>query len=180
MNIHRSGVLTALAWLVPHACVCLSVCLPVSHHSMPGVEVLIMKAPLRWTGHVMRMEDSRLPKQICSELARGTRRQGGQTKRDKDSLKNSLRACDTPVKGWEHLCSRWQPLEAGTPQRNTSLRGKATVTARHQTPSQERDEGQASCCCSLPGVSTHLRIGVWLAVASEAPLTSSSFCGGQL
>ena len=68
--------------------------------SMPGVEVLIMMALLRWTGHVMRMEFSRLPKQIfCSELARGTRRQGGQTKRYKDSLKNSLRACDIPVKG---------------------------------------------------------------------------------
>ena len=35
-----------------------------------------MKAQLRWTGHVTRMEDSRLPKQICSELAHGTRRQG--------------------------------------------------------------------------------------------------------
>ena len=77
------------------------------HSSMPGVEaVLIMKAQLRrWTGHVMRMEDSHLPKQICSELARGTRRQGGQTKHYKDSLKNSLRACDIPVKGWEHLAA---------------------------------------------------------------------------
>ena len=64
-----------------------------------GVEVLIMKAQLRWTGHGMRTEDSRLPKQICSELARGTRRQGGQTKRYKDSLKNSHRACDISVKG---------------------------------------------------------------------------------
>ena len=80
--------------------------------SMPGVEVLIMKAQLRWTSHVMRMEDSCLPKQIfCSELARCTRRQGGQTKRYKDSLKNSLWACDIPVKCWEHLaadCSAWR------------------------------------------------------------------------
>ena len=52
------------------------------------------------------MEDSRLPKQIfCSEPARGTRRQGGQTKRYKNSLKNSLRACDIPVKAWEHLAA---------------------------------------------------------------------------
>ena len=52
------------------------------------------------------MEDSSLSKQIsCSELARCTRRQGGQTKRYKDSFKNSLRACDIPVKGWEHLAA---------------------------------------------------------------------------
>ena len=57
------------------------------HSSMPDDEVLIMKAQLRWTGQVMRMEDSRLPKQIfSSELARGTRRHGGQIKRCKDSL----------------------------------------------------------------------------------------------
>ena len=69
--------------------------------SMTGVEVLIAKAQLKWSGHVMGMEDSRLPKQsFCSELARGThRRQGSQTKRDEDSRNNSLRACDIPVKG---------------------------------------------------------------------------------
>ena len=72
---------------------------------MPGVEVLIVKAQLRWTGHVMRMEDSHLPKQTCSELARGTRGRGGQTRRHKDSFKDSLRTCDTPVKGWEHLAA---------------------------------------------------------------------------
>ena len=77
---------------------------------MPGVEVLIMKAQLRRTDHVTRMEDSRLSKQIfCSELARGTRRQGGQTKRYKDSLKNALRACDIPVKGWGHLAADRSP-----------------------------------------------------------------------
>ena len=92
------------------------------HSSMPGVEVLIMMAQLRvrWTGHMMRMEDSRLPKQIfCSELARSTRRQGGQTKRYKDSLKNSLCACDIPVKGWEHLAALggWQPTVEPKPLR---------------------------------------------------------------
>ena len=83
---------------------------------IPGVEVLIIKAQLRWTGHVMRMEDSRLPKQIfCSELAGGTRRQGGQTKRYKDSLKNSARLRH-PCQGLGAPCSRSQRLVAGNPQ----------------------------------------------------------------
>ena len=42
---------------------------------VPGIEALITKAQLRWTGCVMWMEDSRLPKQVfCSELASGKRK----------------------------------------------------------------------------------------------------------
>ena len=52
----------------------------------------------------MRMEDSRLPKQVfCSELAVGKRKQGGQRKRYKDCLKRSLRACNIPIPGLESL-----------------------------------------------------------------------------
>ena len=126
------------------------------------------ESQLRWTGHVMRMEDNRLPKQIfCSELACGTRRQGGQTKRYKDSLKNSLRACDTPVKGWEHLAaarSAWsrQPTTEPKPSRKGDCHSYT-----HQTPSQERAEGQPSCCRSLPGVWTYVRTGVWSAITQR-------------
>ena len=74
--------------------------------ALPGIEALIIQSQLRWSGHVMRMEDSRLPKQLfCSELARGTRKQGGQIKRYKDSLKQSMRACNIPIVGWEELAT---------------------------------------------------------------------------
>ena len=72
--------------------------------NLPVVEALITKAQPRWSCHVMRMEDSRLPKQVfCSELAIGKRKQGGQRKRYKDCLKRSLRACNIPIPGWESL-----------------------------------------------------------------------------
>ena len=74
--------------------------------ALPGIEALIMQSQLRWSGHVMRMEDNRLPKQLfCSELVRGTRKQGCQINRYKDSLKQSMRACNIPVTGWEALAA---------------------------------------------------------------------------
>ena len=68
------------------------------------LEALITKAQLRWSGHVMRMEDSPLPKQVfCSELAIGRRKQGGQRKSYKDCLKKTLRICNIHIPGWESL-----------------------------------------------------------------------------
>ena len=69
---------------------------------MPGTEAMIIQARLRWTGHVMRLDDSRLPKKIfCGELTHGTRRQGGPRRRYKDCLKDALRTCNIPLVGWE-------------------------------------------------------------------------------
>ena len=86
---------------------------------LPGIEAMIMQAQLRWSGHVIRMEDNRLPKQLfCSELALGSRKQGGQLLRYKDTLKQSLRACSIPATGWESLAkdrSAWrQAAKKGT------------------------------------------------------------------
>ena len=74
--------------------------------NMPGIEALIMKAQLRWVGHVVRMDDTRLPKMVFfSELASGTRNAGGPLKRFKDCLKASLGACNIPLIGWETLAT---------------------------------------------------------------------------
>ena len=70
---------------------------------------LIIQAQLRLSGHVMRMEDTRLPKQLFfSELVRGTRKQGGHIKRYKaawcqktrtNRRNNSATAVPCPVCG---------------------------------------------------------------------------------
>nr|VZI15918.1 unnamed protein product [Spirometra erinaceieuropaei] len=47
---------------------------------------------LRWSGHLVRMDDERLPKRLFyGDVATGSRRQGGQIRRYKDTLKSSLK-----------------------------------------------------------------------------------------
>ena len=130
----------------------------------------------------------------------------------------SVRACDIPVKGWEHLAvygSAWRlathngsqaleerrlsqldikrqarkerkakPGKCGRPSQERAegqaRKERKAKPGKSGRPSQERDEGQPICCRSLPGVWTHLRMGVWSAVTPEAPLTSSSLSDGQL
>lgn len=79
---------------------------------MPGIEALIMKHQLRWCGHIVRMENERLPKAIFySELSCGKRKQGGQYLRHKDVLKRHLVACGIPTDCWEGIAlqrSEWR------------------------------------------------------------------------
>jgi hypothetical protein len=69
---------------------------------MPSVEALITKAQLRWTGHVVRMEENRLPKILLyGELRGGRRSVGGQKLRYKDVIKRQLKKIECDVNSWE-------------------------------------------------------------------------------
>ena len=68
-----------------------------------SIEAMIIKNQLRWSGHVVRMDGGRLPKQIMyAQLENGKRTQGGQRKRYKDTLHQSLKQCFIHPKTWEH------------------------------------------------------------------------------
>ena len=59
---------------------------------------------LRWTGHIIRMNDSRLPKAVFyGELTKGKRLRGGQRLRFKDVVKRHLKATHITVDHWETL-----------------------------------------------------------------------------
>jgi len=82
--------------------------------SISSIHTLLQKAQLRWAGHVVRMPDSRLPKQLLyGELSKGKRSVGGQKKRYKDSLKvfvKSFGICDNM---WESLAKNRSAWRAG-------------------------------------------------------------------
>ena len=66
---------------------------------MPSLETLL-KTQLQWVGHMLRMEDSRLPKfVIFGQLRAGSRTKGGQCLRYKYIIKhNYLKAAEIPLK----------------------------------------------------------------------------------
>ena len=63
---------------------------------------MILKAQLRWTGHVIRMDSSRIPRQVFyGALSQGHRNTGRPKKRYKDCIKDSLKYCGITVKELE-------------------------------------------------------------------------------
>ena len=65
---------------------------------MQSVYTLLKFAQLRWTVHVTRMPEERLPKKILyGKLQVGKRSHGGQKKRYKDTLKASLKDFNIPT-----------------------------------------------------------------------------------
>ncbi|BHF68919.1 hypothetical protein SprV_0301196000 [Sparganum proliferum] len=59
---------------------------------------------LRWSGHLVRMDDERLPKRLFyGDVATGSRRQGRPIRRYKDTLKSSLKHLQINLTNWEEL-----------------------------------------------------------------------------
>nr|VZI35423.1 unnamed protein product [Spirometra erinaceieuropaei] len=59
---------------------------------IPSIYAILKQMQLRWSGHLLRMDDERLPKRLFyGDVATGSRRQGGQIRRYKDTLKSSLK-----------------------------------------------------------------------------------------
>ena len=79
---------------------------------LPSVESLIIKAQLRWAGHVVRMPDSRIPKMLLyGQLKEGQRGLGRPLLRFRDTLKANLRSCSIDAANWEDEAAdreRWR------------------------------------------------------------------------
>ena len=59
---------------------------------LTSIQLMLLRAPLRWTGHVVRTTDRRIPRQLLyGELKHGSRKQGRPELRHKDNLKMYLK-----------------------------------------------------------------------------------------
>ena len=73
------------------------------------MHIVLKLAQLRWTDHVIRMPDERLPKKIFY----GELQEGGRKRRYKDTLKASLKDFDLPSGSLEQTAqerSKWRGL----------------------------------------------------------------------
>ena len=80
---------------------------------MQSLHAVLKLAQLRWTGHVIRMPNERLPKKVLyGELQEGKRSQDDQKKNYKDTLKASLKDFDIPIGSWEQTAHepKWRGL----------------------------------------------------------------------
>nr|VZI25059.1 unnamed protein product [Spirometra erinaceieuropaei] len=69
-----------------------------------SIYAILRQMQLRWSGHLVRMDDERLPKRLFyGDVATGSRRQGGQIRRYKDTLKSSLKRLQINPTNWEEL-----------------------------------------------------------------------------
>ena len=80
-----------------------------------SIATIVAQARLRWEGHVARMSENRLPKCVLyGELAEGRRKQGGQLKRYKDVLHETLKSINIQNQ-WEELAqdgNKWRNIIA--------------------------------------------------------------------
>ena len=115
---------------------------------IPNVEVIrranmstLTASQLRWTGHIIRMDDSRLPKDVFyGELAKGKRLRGGQRLRYKDEVKRHLKTTHIPVDHCETLAhdrQQWrQAIHTGKShiEENISQKYQHDHNLRHGFP----------------------------------------------
>ena len=135
-----------------------------------SIEAMILKAQLRWTGHVIRMEPHRLPRQLLyGELRRGQRPRGRPRKRFKDCVKDHLKHSHTPARDLE-VCAQDRTVWRGLTRK--AQNGFESNRRNLATDARERRKASVSSlpasamfhcpycprvCASRIGLSSHIR-----------------------
>src|SRR3989441_12821438 len=134
-----------------------------------SIEAMIISAQLRWVGHVVRMADDRISKQLLyGELAQEKRSHGGQKKRFKDTLKHNVIKCNIDSSSFEALAAdipMWRgSVKSGTMlfERNRCDEAISKRLIRKQNRSQMVTMASLSdFACMHCGKDCHSRIGLF-------------------
>ena len=101
------------------------------------IETFLIKSQLRWAGHVLRMDDERIPKVLMySQLDQGHRNVGRPWLRYKDKLKSNLSAVGIPHNNFEQVASnrsKWRSLCHNGIQKSQTVSFTKLQAARERT-----------------------------------------------
>ena len=135
-----------------------------SRAGLPSMSTLLRQRRLRWLGHVHRMPDGRIPKDLLyGELATGSRRRGRPQLRYRDALKRDMKAVGIDTETWENLAAdRSQWRGAVTRHLKTGEEKLTQAATRRRTRRKLRISNvqQTAYTCSTCGRDCHSRIGL--------------------
>ena len=113
--------------------------------NISSVFTILCGRRLRWLGHVTRMEDNRIPKQMLyGQMAMGKRTRGRPKLRFKDKCKNDLAKYNINTETWEKLAkdrSAWRSA-----LRTGSKHSERTLISDMKNRRQRRKENTTKSC----------------------------------
>lgn len=130
-----------------------------------SIEAFIIRHRLRWTGHIQRMNNSRLPRQILySELSTGKRPRGAPLKRYKDQLKKTMLCTSINPNTWHTLAedrSSWRKgISSGVKHFEEERRRHEKEARERRKLRQAQPHPPPSIRCNVCGRMFHARIGL--------------------
>ena len=121
---------------------------------LPTMYTLLRQRRMRWIGHVRRMEDGRIPKDILyGELAVGKRPRGRPQLRYKDTCKRDMKALEIDPESWEDIAadrSSWRCLlQKQLKEGGEKITNKATEKRTRRNEKTTTDSAASTyICCS--------------------------------
>ena len=134
---------------------------------LPSMYTILRQRRLRWLGHVCRMEDGRIPKDILyGELSTGKRTVGRPHLRYKDVCKRDLNALGIDTNRWETIAADRQAwkrsVNEGLKSGEAKIRQQADEKRTKRKESQHRDQQNASLfICDSCNRDCHSRLGLY-------------------
>lgn len=133
--------------------------------ALPSIYAILKQRRLRWLGHVIRMEDGRIPKDLLyGELAEGSRAAGRPHLRYKDVCKRDLKAVNIDLSTWEETAMKrdtWRlTVKEGLKNLEDTLAQKAKDKRLRRKMQSATETAASEFLCSNCRKDCHSRIGL--------------------
>ena len=116
--------------------------------NMPGIEVLLLQAQLRWCGHLVQLKE-------------GSRTAGGQKLRFKDTLKSNLKSCNFDISNWESYASDRSLWRSYCKKFLDHFEDQRLKTLQQKRQERKTISKSGNFTCDVCGCSCTAHIGLW-------------------